>query len=118
MPATIIDGKAIAAEVQEELRAEAARLREAGIAPCLAVVLVGDDPASHVYVRGKKRAAERLGIEARDHLLPASTPEADLRALVAELNADAAVHGILIQTPLPAGLDQRGQLASVAPEKD
>lgn len=118
MPATIIDGKAIAAEMQEELRAEAERLRAEGIAPCLAVVLVGDDPASHVYVRGKKRAAERLGIEARDHLLPASTPEPELRALVSRLNADAAVHGILIQTPLPAGLDQRGLLASVAPEKD
>src|SRR5947209_6222248 len=113
MPAILIDGKAIAAEIQEELRGEAGALRAAGVVPCLAVVLVGEDPASHSYVRGKKRVAESLGIEARDHLLPASTPQAELEALVQGLNADPAVHGILVQLPLPAGLQSRPVLEAL-----
>lgn len=118
MPAAIIDGKRIAAEVQEELRGEAARLRGAGVTPSLAVVLVGEDPASQIYVRNKKRSAEALGIEARDYLLPAATPQAELLDLVDRLNADRAVNGILVQTPLPPGLDERAVLDRVAPEKD
>jgi methylenetetrahydrofolate dehydrogenase (NADP+) / methenyltetrahydrofolate cyclohydrolase len=118
MPATIIDGKAIAEEIQADLRREAAAQRAEGITPCLAVVLVGDDPASHSYVRSKKRVAESLGIEARDHLLPATTPQGELMRLVEQLNADARVHGILVQLPLPAGLQSRPVLEALAPAKD
>ena len=116
--AVLIDGKAVAAEMQEELAVEAARLREAGIRPALAVVLVGDDPASHIYVRGKFRTAERLGIESRDHFLPATTSQAELLELVGRLNADPSVHGILVQLPLPAGIDPAAVLQAVDPRKD
>src|SRR5688572_21682463 len=102
MAATIIDGKAIAADIQEELAAEAEALRQGGVIPMLGVVLVGDDPASHTYVRSKLRTAERLGIGSRDHLLPASTPQADIIELVRRLNRDPEVHAILVQSPLPA----------------
>lgn len=118
MPAASIDGKALAAEIQEDLRAEVARLRNQGVQPCLAVVLVGEDPPSQIYVRSKRRVAEELGIEARDHLLPEATPEQDLLRLVGDLNRDQAVHGILIQTPLPKGLDTRAVLGAVDPRKD
>lgn len=118
MAATIIDGKALAAQIQEELRGEAGRLRAGGIEPCLAVVLVGEDPASQIYVRNKTRTAEGLGIAVRDHILPGNLPEAELLALIDRLNRDPAVHGILVQTPLPAQIDTRLALGSVAPEKD
>jgi methylenetetrahydrofolate dehydrogenase (NADP+)/methenyltetrahydrofolate cyclohydrolase len=116
--AAIIDGKAIAAEMQEEIAAEAARLREQGVRPCLAVALVGDDPASHTYVRSKMRAAERLGIESRDHFLPASTSQEELLALIARLNRDREVHGILVQIPLPRHISERAVLEAVDPAKD
>jgi methylenetetrahydrofolate dehydrogenase (NADP+)/methenyltetrahydrofolate cyclohydrolase len=118
MPATIIDGKKIAAELQLALRGEAARLRAAGVTPSLAVVLVGEDPASQIYVRGKKRVAQDLGIEARDYLLPAAIPQSELLHLIEQLNADPSVHGILVQTPLPAGIDERAVLEQVAAAKD
>ena len=118
MPATLISGKAIAAEMQEELALQAAALRERGIHPCLAVVLAGDDPASHTYVRGKLRTAERLGILSRDHILPASVSQDELLRLVRDLNADAGVHGILVQLPLPPAVDSRAVLEAVDPRKD
>jgi methylenetetrahydrofolate dehydrogenase (NADP+)/methenyltetrahydrofolate cyclohydrolase len=118
MSAIIIDGKAIAAEMQQELAAEAVRLREQGVRPALAVVLVGDDPASHTYVRSKMRTAERLGIESPDYFLPASTSQEDLLALIARLNADPAVHGILVQIPLPRHISERAVLEAVDPRKD
>ncbi len=118
MPAQIIDCRAIAAQIRAELLEEATRLRAAGIVPGLRVVLVGDDAASHIYIRHKKQAAEELGIIARDHVLPAGISQSDLLGLIRVLNADASVHGILIQTPLPAGLDHRRILSSVDPAKD
>jgi len=119
MAARIIDGKAVAAEVRAGVAEEARRFRaESGRPPCLAVVLVGDDPASHSYIRGKVRAAEEVGIEARDHLLPAETREEALLSLVASLNADPAVHGILVQLPLPAHIDKAAVLEAIDPHKD
>jgi methylenetetrahydrofolate dehydrogenase (NADP+) / methenyltetrahydrofolate cyclohydrolase len=118
MAAALIDGKAVAAQIQEELAAEAARLRAGGVQPCLAVVLVGDDPASHTYVRSKLRTAERLGVESRDHILPAATSQRELMEVVARLNADPAVHGILVQSPVPPPLDYRTVLESIDPRKD
>jgi methylenetetrahydrofolate dehydrogenase (NADP+) / methenyltetrahydrofolate cyclohydrolase len=118
MAADLIDGRAIAAEIQEGLAEEAAALRAEGVQPALAVVLVGDDPASHTYVRSKLRTAERLGIESRDHLLPESTSQAEVLDLVRQLNADPEVHGILVQMPLPAHLNAREVLVAVDPRKD
>jgi methylenetetrahydrofolate dehydrogenase (NADP+)/methenyltetrahydrofolate cyclohydrolase len=118
MAATIIDGKAVAQRVRAEVAADAVRLRAAGVEPGLAVVLVGEDPASQIYVRGKTAAAAEAGIRTFDHRLPATTPQAELMALVASLNADPAVDGILVQLPLPRGLDARPILFSVDPRKD
>jgi methylenetetrahydrofolate dehydrogenase (NADP+)/methenyltetrahydrofolate cyclohydrolase len=118
MAATILDGKALAKGIRDGLKAETARLRTAGCTPGLAVVLVGDDPASHIYVRNKTTACAEVGIRTFDHRLPATTKEADLLALVGRLNADSTVDGILIQLPLPAGLDARKVLFSVDPRKD
>jgi methylenetetrahydrofolate dehydrogenase (NADP+) / methenyltetrahydrofolate cyclohydrolase len=118
MSATLLDGKALAARVRMELTGEAARLVEAGVRPGLAVVLVGDDPASQIYVRSKTAACAQVGIKTFDHRLPATTTDAELLSLVATLNADPAVDGILIQLPLPAGLDARRVLFAVDPRKD
>lgn len=118
MAAQIIDGKAISAQIQEELAAEAAALRARGIVPGLSVVLIGEDPASQTYVRNKLRTAERLGIETRDYLLPATTPQPEVEALIRELNADPSVHGILVQCPVPKPLDERAILNTVDPGKD
>lgn len=118
MGARIIDGKAVAAEVRAEVAERAARLAAAGTVPGLATVLVGDDPASHVYVRSKRRACEQVGIKSWDHDLPASTSQDDLLALIADLNADPAVHGILVQLPLPGHIDEQAVLQAVDPSKD
>jgi methylenetetrahydrofolate dehydrogenase (NADP+)/methenyltetrahydrofolate cyclohydrolase len=118
MSALVIDGKAIAARLRGEVAVRAAALRARGIAPCLAVVLVGDDPASAVYVRSKAKAAREAGVDVRDHKLPATTSQAELMALVAQLNADAAVDGILVQLPLPAPLDSDAVIRSLDPRKD
>jgi methylenetetrahydrofolate dehydrogenase (NADP+)/methenyltetrahydrofolate cyclohydrolase len=118
MAATILDGKAVAARVRGDVAAQAAALRAEGIEPGLAVVLVGDDPASQIYVRNKTTACAQAGIRTFDHRLPASTPEAELLALIAALNADPAVDGILVQLPLPAGIDARRVLFAVDPRKD
>ena len=118
MAATILDGKALALRIRGELAVETARLRAAGVEPGLAVVLVGDDPGSQIYVRSKTAACAEAGIRTFDHRLSAATPEAELLSLVASLNADPAVHGILIQLPLPRGMDARRILFSVDPRKD
>jgi len=118
VPAELIDGKAIAADVRREVAAAAADLAEAGTRPGLAVVLVGVDPASQVYVRMKTRACEEVGIAARDIELPADTPQEELEALVDGLNADPGVHGILVQLPLPGDLDETPVVERVRPEKD
>ena len=116
--ALIIDGKAAAAGVVERVAAEAALLVSRGVKPGLAVVLVGADPASEVYVRSKGRAAEACGFHSVQHTLPATTAEADLIALVERLNADPAIHGILVQLPLPKHIDATKVLETIAPAKD
>ncbi len=118
MSARIIDGKQVAALVRAEVAAEAGKLRARGVVPGLAVVLVGDDPASEVYVRNKAKAAREAGVEAFDHRLPSTTAQAELMALVARLNADPAVDGILVQLPLPKGLDATAVLEAIDPAKD
>ena len=116
--ATILDGKALAKKVKRELKAEVTRLVELGVRPGLAVVLVGEDPASAVYVRNKARACKRVGVTAFDHKLPAHTPEAELLELVAKLNADPAVHGILVQLPLPPHINEEKVIGAIHPDKD
>jgi methylenetetrahydrofolate dehydrogenase (NADP+) / methenyltetrahydrofolate cyclohydrolase len=114
-----IDGKAIAAKVRADVAAEVARLKaQHGLAPGLAVVLVGEDPASKVYVRNKAEQTVEVGMASFEHKLDESTSEADLLALVAKLNADPAVHGILVQMPLPKHIDSLKVLESVDPAKD
>lgn len=118
MTAAMIDGKAVAAGVRAQVAIAAAELRGRGIVPGLAVVLVGENSASQIYVRSKAKAARECGVDAFDHQLPASTTQAELLALVARLNADSAVDGILIQLPLPQQIDSRVVLEAIAPEKD
>jgi len=118
MTATLIDGKAIAATVRAEIGTRVQELKARGLSPKLAVVLVGDDPASAIYVRNKERAAAEVGIETVDHRLPAPTTQADLLSLVAELNADATVHGILVQLPLPKHIDEQTILDAIDAGKD
>lgn len=115
----ILDGKATAAAVRADVRAATDRLKEAhGLTPGLAVVLVGDDPASQVYVRHKDKDAQEAGFSAQTLKLPAETAEADLIAEVERLNADPAVHGILVQLPLPDGLDANAVVPRIDPAKD
>ncbi|MBV8562391.1 MAG: bifunctional 5,10-methylenetetrahydrofolate dehydrogenase/5,10-methenyltetrahydrofolate cyclohydrolase [Actinobacteria bacterium] len=114
MTATLIDGKALAAKVREEVAADVATIGRLG----LATVLVGDDPASHVYINNKHKAATAAGIEARDIRLPESTTQEELLDLVAELNADDTVDGILVQLPLPSHIDEPAVIAAVDPAKD
>ena len=116
--ATIIDGLAVAASVRERAADGARALEARGVTPCLAVVLVGDDPASASYVRMKERDCAAVGIESRDHRLPEATSQSEVEGLVAALNADESVHGILVQLPLPAHLDSEAVLARIAPAKD
>ena len=115
MSATIIDGKALALKVRAEVAEEVAAF---GAPICLATILVGDDPASHIYVGSKHKASHEAGIEGRDHRLPADTPESDVLELVAELNADDAVDGILVQLPLPEHMDEAKVTYAVDPAKD
>lgn len=115
---TIIDGKQLAADIRAELVEEVSRLKSDGITPGLAVVLVGDDPASQSYVRMKERDCEEVGIHSFDHRRPADTSQEELNALIDECNADPEVHGILVQLPLPSHLDEEAALARISPEKD
>lgn len=118
MSASLIDGKKIAADYRAELAIRVARLRDAGILPNLAVVVVGDDPASHVYVRNKTFACEAIGMRSQTHKLAADTTQAQLIAFVRKLNEDESVHGILVQMPLPRPLDKHAVIEAIAPEKD
>ena len=116
--AQIIDGKAIAAEITEEMRLRAQALRERGIVPCLAVILAGNDPASEIYVRNKRRACKRAGVESRLIRLDQSVSREELLREIHALNQDPAVHAVLVQLPLPEHLDPAEILSAVSPEKD
>lgn len=119
VPARILDGRRIAEDLLDQLKQRVdARLAAGKAAPGLAVVLVGADPASTVYVRNKRRAAEKVGIVGYDHDLPAGTSEAELLALIDQLNADPKVHGILVQLPLPGIADARRLIHRIDPRKD
>jgi methylenetetrahydrofolate dehydrogenase (NADP+)/methenyltetrahydrofolate cyclohydrolase len=112
--ATIIDGKALGAKVREEVAASVAELGQVG----LATILVGDDPASHIYIDLKQKAATQAGMDARDLKLPADTSEEELLATIAEVNADDDVDGLLVQLPLPDHIDENRVIEAIAPEKD
>jgi methylenetetrahydrofolate dehydrogenase (NADP+)/methenyltetrahydrofolate cyclohydrolase len=116
--ANIIDGKQIAAQVRAEVAEKVKRLTAAGRQPGLTVVRVGDDPASAIYVRGKRKASEEVGIRSVEHHLPATATQEELLALVRALNADPAVHGILVQLPLPKQIQERAILDAIDPRKD
>jgi methylenetetrahydrofolate dehydrogenase (NADP+) / methenyltetrahydrofolate cyclohydrolase len=115
----ILEGKAVAAKVLAEVKAGVAALSaRTGVQPTLAVVLVGEDPASQIYVRNKKRAADDVGIASRDFLFPAGCSQAELSETIRKINADSSVHGILLQLPLPKGLDDNEAVNAIAPAKD
>ena len=117
--ARLIDGKALALQVRERLATEsAAVLAKTGMKPGLATILVGDDPASHLYVKSKQKACDAAGIYIDDHKLPASTTQAELLALIEKENADPKIHGILVQLPLPKHIDSKVVLEAVSPDKD
>ena len=118
MSAKIIDGKAIAADLQSELAEEVKKLTAEGVRPGLAVVLVGDNPASISYVTAKERACDKIGIYSRDIRLPADTTQEKLLQVVEELNSDPEIHGILVQLPLPKGLDEETVINAISPDKD
>jgi methylenetetrahydrofolate dehydrogenase (NADP+)/methenyltetrahydrofolate cyclohydrolase len=116
--AAIIDGKALAAKIRQEVGQETAALKEKGLNPGLAVVLVGEDPASQVYVRNKERACAETGITSFPHNMNADAPEDELLKLVDKLNRDENVHGILVQSPLPAHMDENKVVNAIDPRKD
>jgi methylenetetrahydrofolate dehydrogenase (NADP+)/methenyltetrahydrofolate cyclohydrolase len=119
MTGRVIDGKLIAAELRARVAGEVARVqRENGLTPGLAVVLVGDDPASHVYVRSKHRLTQEAGMASFEHVLPADVAQDDLLSLIARLNRDSLVHGILVQLPLPKSLDTEAVINAIDPAKD
>ena len=119
MAARLVDGKALAQQVRDRLAKESANLlAQKGVKPGLATILVGDDPASHVYVKNKQKACEMAGIHVDDHKLPASTSQADLLALIEKKNVDPRIHGILVQLPLPKHIDSKIILEAVSPLKD
>ena len=116
--AKILDGKALSAKIKEELKTEVEKLKETGIKPALAVIIVGDDPASKIYVKNKHLACQACGIESLEYALPADTKQEDLIALIERLNHDNNVSGILCQLPLPKGLDEEAVLNTISPSKD
>jgi methylenetetrahydrofolate dehydrogenase (NADP+)/methenyltetrahydrofolate cyclohydrolase len=118
MSGALIDGKAVAVAVRQEVSARAAALRERGVTPGLAVVLVGDDPASAVYVRSKSKAARECNVDVFDHKLPADTSQAALIGLVRQLGEDPRVDGILVQLPLPKQIDADAVIQAIPPHKD
>ncbi|HHT73259.1 MAG TPA: bifunctional methylenetetrahydrofolate dehydrogenase/methenyltetrahydrofolate cyclohydrolase FolD [Firmicutes bacterium] len=118
MAAQIINGKEIAAQIRSELKERVDRLASEGRRPGLAVVLVGDNPASAVYVRMKKKACQEIGIYSEEHRLPSTISQGELLALVDQLNADPKIHGILVQLPLPKGLDEEEVINRIDPRKD
>ena len=118
MSAIIMDGKALGQKIRESAKIRAAAVKAKGVTPCLAVVLVGDDPASLSYVKSKEKALAEAGMESRDIRLPQTTSEAELLSLIDELNKDKKIHGILVQSPVPKHIDEEKVNAAVAPEKD
>lgn len=119
MNAKILDGKMVSARIKEELKQEVAKLKEdKGIVPGLAVIIVGDDPASKIYVRNKKLACEAIGIRSEEYALPAETTQEELLSLVQELNEKKEIHGILCQLPLPKHLDEETVINAISPKKD
>lgn len=118
MKAQLIDGKLISAEIKAEAAVEAAALKEKGIEPCLAVVLVGDNSASKVYVSNKEKACAAVGIRSVSYVLSGETTEEELLRLIDELNADQSVHGILVQMPVPKHIDDRKVIMAIRPDKD
>src|SRR4030042_1086942 len=118
MTAQIIDGKQVAADMRAELKAETARLKKQGIVPGLGVVLVGEDPASKSYVTAKERACDEIGIYSDDNRLDANTSQQELLALIRKMNEDPRINGILVQLPLPNGLNESQVLLAIDPAKD
>ncbi|MCR5253292.1 MAG: bifunctional methylenetetrahydrofolate dehydrogenase/methenyltetrahydrofolate cyclohydrolase FolD [Treponema sp.] len=118
MSAVIIDGKQVAADVRADVAKKVSQLKEKGIAPCLAVILVGENPASVSYVTGKQKALAEVGMVDRSVHLPESTSEAELLKLIEDLNADPSVHGILVQLPLPKHINEDKVIMAIKPEKD
>jgi methylenetetrahydrofolate dehydrogenase (NADP+)/methenyltetrahydrofolate cyclohydrolase len=118
VPATIIDGKALSQKLREDLKVKSAVLREKGITPCLAVILVGEDPASLSYVKSKEKALAEAGMESLDMRLSADTKEEALLSIIADLNKDKKIHGILVQLPLPKHINEEKVIEAIDPEKD
>ena len=118
MSAVIIDGKQVAADVRAEVAKKVGELKQKGIAPCLAVILVGENPASVSYVTGKQKALAEVGMVDRSVHLPEATSEEELLKLIDELNADSSVHGILVQLPLPKHINEEKVIMAISPEKD
>ncbi len=118
MSAKIIDGKAVAAKIKEQIKKEVSLLKEQGKVPGLAVVIVGNNPASRVYVNNKKKACEETGMYSVEYALSEETTQEELIALVKKLNNDPKIHGILVQLPLPAHLDDKAVIDNISPEKD
>ena len=118
MSARIIDGKAVAARIKEELKERVAAMVRRGLTPGLAVVIVGDDPASRIYVDLKKKDCGEIGIHSEEYALPATASQEELLDLVRRLNADARLHGVLVQSPIPDGLDEMAVIEAIDPKKD
>ena len=118
MAAQMLDGKVMSAELREELALRVQRLKGKGVTPGLAVILVGDDPASQIYVKNKELGCQQVGIHSVTIRLPETASQAELESQIDKLNADASIHGILVQLPLPQGLDEEAALARILPEKD
>ena len=118
MPATIIDGKAVAAAIREEVKAEVTALKERGVDPKMAVILAGDDPASVLYARSKEKACRNSGIDFELHKFPGDAPEEDVLAKLAELSRDESVHGIMVELPLPRHVNKEKVMMAIDPEKD
>jgi len=116
--ANIIDGKKISQDIKDELKEKVLKLKEQGITKCLAVIQVGDDPASSVYVRNKKKGCEYIGIDSLSYELPATTTQSELIELIEELNDNDKVNGILVQLPLPKGIDEDAVIKAISPLKD
>src|SRR5713226_7430516 len=118
MTAITMDGKLVAAEVKREATLQAQQLKKDGVNPHLSTVLVGDDPASASYLKAKHKACQEVGLQSQNHHLPRETPQRELEALIWKLNTDPAVHGILVQLPLPGHLDENQVIERIVPYKD
>ena len=118
MSAKILDGKMLSAKIKDELKEEVTALKKEGINPSLAVIIVGDDPASKIYVKNKKLACEYCGVKSLEYALPEGTTQEELLSLIEELNNDDSVSGILCQLPLPKGLDEEAVINAISPKKD